>query len=341
MKRVILAVLMLVSIAAHAITNMPPSLISTTGSTSGQVIASSGPSGAAAWTTVTLSGLGGLAASNNLSDVANASTSRTNLGLGTAAVANIGTSGANVPLLNAANNWSVAQTFTIRPTFNGNTPYDTGNTVAVANGGTGQTTQSAALTALLGSSLVPIANGGTNAGTAATARTNLGAAASGANSDITSLNAPALGSATAATATAGTNTTQVATTAFTETAVAAVTPTAMTNYTPTVTATSGTFTTASATGHYYVIGKMVYVEVTVTITTVGTASGNVFVTLPIATNSSAGITITPGRENGTTGKALVGFANANSTSMSVAFYDNSSPILAGYSLVLSGCYTSN
>ena len=35
--------------------------------------------------------------------------------------------------------------------------------------------------------VLPLANGGTNATTAAAARTNLGAAASGANSDITSL----------------------------------------------------------------------------------------------------------------------------------------------------------
>lgn len=55
---------------------------------------------------------------------------------------------------------------------------------------------------------------------AATARTTLGAAASGANTDITSLSAPALGAATATTASAGTNTTQVATTAFVATAIA-------------------------------------------------------------------------------------------------------------------------
>ncbi|MBN3812229.1 hypothetical protein [Paraburkholderia sp. Ac-20347] len=60
-------------------------------------------------------------------------------------------------------------------------------TLAIANGGTGAATQAAALTNLLGSSAIPVANGGTGASTAATARSNLGTAASGANSDITSL----------------------------------------------------------------------------------------------------------------------------------------------------------
>ena len=46
--------------------------------------------------------------------------------------------------------------------------------VPIANGGTGATTQAAALTNILGASLIPIANGGTNASTAAGARTNLG-----------------------------------------------------------------------------------------------------------------------------------------------------------------------
>jgi hypothetical protein len=53
-----------------------------------------------------------------------------------------------------------------------------------------------------------------SAATTAAARVGLGAAASGANTDITSLASPALGSATATTQTAGDNSTKVATTAF-------------------------------------------------------------------------------------------------------------------------------
>lgn len=48
--------------------------------------------------------------SNNLSDLTSASMARTNLGLGTAATVNTGTSGGTIPLLNAANTWSGKQT---------------------------------------------------------------------------------------------------------------------------------------------------------------------------------------------------------------------------------------
>lgn len=58
------------------------------------------------------------------------------------------------------------------------------------------------------------ANNGSDFASPSTVRTNIGAAASGANTDITSLASPALSSATATTQAPADNTTKVATTAF-------------------------------------------------------------------------------------------------------------------------------
>jgi hypothetical protein len=62
-----------------------------------------------------------------------AANARTNLGLGTAATKDTGTSGNNVPLLNGANTWSTTQTFTASPTIGDGT----GGKDVIIDGGAG------------------------------------------------------------------------------------------------------------------------------------------------------------------------------------------------------------
>jgi hypothetical protein len=120
-----------------------------------------------------------------------------------------------------------------------------------------------------------------------------------------------------------------------------------TNYTPTVTAGSGTFTTVSATGRYFKIGKLVHVTAQVTITTVGSASGIVFVSLPF-TSGSQDFYIGSGREVVASGLALVAQIGISATVMSVnsmnlsggLYLWNGSPIAAGNVLAVSVFYES-
>jgi hypothetical protein len=82
---------------------------------------------------------------------------------------------------------------------------------------------------------------------------------------------------------------------------------AWTSYSPTVTAQSGSITAYTATGRYKQIGKTVFMEANVTITTVGTAAAGMNVTLPLtaAAFSYTGL----GSEiaiNGHSGRAYIG-----------------------------------
>lgn len=81
MKRILAGALAaLLTFSAYATTFVPPALINPAGSTSGQVVTSTGPTTSAGWATVTPSGIGGLAKASNLSDVASATAALTNLG---------------------------------------------------------------------------------------------------------------------------------------------------------------------------------------------------------------------------------------------------------------------
>jgi hypothetical protein len=128
MKRIFVCGIALFSSLAFGTTLNSIQLLNPAGSTAGQAILSTGPSGAPVWGAVPLTGITGtLAITNGGTGATSASVARTNLGLGTAATQNTGTSGATIPLLNGTNTWAAAQTFSVRPTFNGATPYDSAN----------------------------------------------------------------------------------------------------------------------------------------------------------------------------------------------------------------------
>jgi hypothetical protein len=109
---------------------------------------------------------------------------------------------------------------------------------------------------------------------------------------------------------------------------------AWTTYTPVITAASGTFTTVSAAGRYKQIGKTVFIFVSVTITTNGTAAGYVVATLPV--NSLGNGNIIAGRESAVAGKMLQAIVGA--ASMIILNYDNTYPGGDGCALLMTGVY---
>lgn len=95
-----------------------------------------------------------------------------------------------------------------------------------------------------------------------------------------------------------------------------------TSYTPTLTAASGTFTSATVTGRYIRVGKLVVVQQSVAVTTNGTAAGEARVTLPFTASSN--INVGAGREVNVTGSMLQG--EVNTTYIGWRNYDNSYPL---------------
>jgi hypothetical protein len=108
-----------------------------------------------------------------------------------------------------------------------------------------------------------------------------------------------------------------------------------TAYTPGISPDTGAFGSASATGRYLKIGKTVNIQLYILITTVGTASGYLNIGLPFNT---AGACVISGWENNATGRMCQGNAYTSVSYLNVRMFDNASPIVANYHLLLGGVY---
>ena len=75
-------------------------------------------------------GLGDLKSTLNLSDLANPNVARDNLGLGSASIEDVGTSGARIPLMSGTNIWSGLQAYTGGTIFGGTADYVLNNSPA-------------------------------------------------------------------------------------------------------------------------------------------------------------------------------------------------------------------
>jgi hypothetical protein len=112
---------------------------------------------------------------------------------------------------------------------------------------------------------------------------------------------------------------------------------AWTAYGVSVGATSGAFGNASATGRYKQIGKTVFVQISLTIVAVGSASGFATATLPVACSGAASFMLA-GRENAVVGATVVGLISSGGSSVTIYRYDNTTTIGANYWLLLTGVY---
>jgi hypothetical protein len=111
-----------------------------------------------------------------------------------------------------------------------------------------------------------------------------------------------------------------------------------TAYTPTITATTGTFTTVSASGTWKKFGKYVFWRLLITVTTLGSASGRI--TVPVPTGNVAGTSgfaaICHGWRNDK--KAVHGNVVGSTTSVDVVLYDATFPVAGADNLTIQGWY---
>ena len=111
-------------------------------------------------------------------------------------------------------------------------------------------------------------------------------------------------------------------------------------YTPTVSATTGTITTASATGRYRAVDKTVYFAVSVTVTNNGTGAGLLTATLPPALSAA-----NPGSINyycigqlANNNHILLGIINGGATIVDIVDVNGAYPIASGQTAIVTGFY---
>lgn len=115
------------------------------------------------------------------------------------------------------------------------------------------------------------------------------------------------------------------------------TGTAWTTYTPTLGSGTGSLTSASATGRYKSVGKTVFVEMTITITTNGTAGAFVTATLPAGMTAVAD-TFFGGKARAVSGKLVGSAVQATGGTLAIGNYDNTYPGANGEIIVISGVF---
>jgi hypothetical protein len=89
---------------------------------------------------------------------------------------------------------------------------------------------------------------------------------------------------------------------------------------------------------YRQLGKTVFFNLKVTITTVGTGSGGVVSTLPFTSDTTIARQMSCGRADALSGKMLQ--ARALGTTLQILAYDNTFPAASGEVLYVSGVYES-
>jgi hypothetical protein len=105
--------------------------------------------------------------------------------------------------------------------------------------------------------------------------------------------------------------------------------------TPTVTATVGTFTSVSATLKWQKVGNIYHVSGSVTITTAGTAAGQIKVPLPATPAAGSSFSAYEGQATGFVCGAFAPVADAN---IYIAKYDGATIIAGGRTIYFSGSF---